>query len=710
MIVLPSHPARHAANFLLECIFPGDGMKARLIAAASAALVLGSGAQAQDTTVLETLVVEGGDAQQSGGPKGDTIAQESSSATKTGTPIIETPRSVNVITEQRIADQGMQSVQDALMYTPGVFGATFGYDTRGDWAYVRGVSPVQYRDGLQEIFGFYNNVRPHPYALERVDIVKGPASTLYGQSSIGGIVNLTSKMPKAETSREAFVEYGTQNRKQVGVDMTGALDANGEFLYRFVGAFRDSDTQVDYVDDNSYLFAPSFTWAPSDDTSLTVLLNAQRNESGTSTQFLPWQGTIFPAPNGQIDDSVFLSEPGFDRYDTEQTAVTAIFDHRFNEVWSMSARARYSDSNADYRSMYPAFPPTINPDGRTIDRVVYVADSDVQAFTGDVRFNANTFTGALEHKIAFGVDQQYVNLGTASYYGAASPIDLYEPVYGNIPVIPGLSPRTVTNTRQTGFYVSDQVRLDNWFVSGGLRYDIARDGAGDTDNVLSKDVGLLYAFDNGISPYVSYSESFLPTAGTDVSGTPFRPLRGKQVEAGIKYQPVGTPSIFTASVFHIEENGRLVGDPTNPGFQAQLGDVTIRGFELEAQTLINSEFELLAGYSYLDTETSAGSRLASVPTHQASAWGTWRPGGEWEGFKAGAGVRYVGTSYDGVDTIETPDYVLADAMIGFEAENWDVTLNARNLFDKKHVTTCLARGDCFYGERRTVALKLTSKF
>lgn len=689
-------------------------MKVRLVAAAGAALavgtVLGSSAKAQEATVLETLVVEGGEAQQTGGPKGETIAQESSSATKTGTPIIETPRSVNVVTEQRIADQGMQSVQDALMYTPGVFGATFGYDSRGDWSYIRGVSPVQYRDGLQEIFGFYNNVRPHPYALERVDIVKGPASTLYGQSSVGGIVNLTSKMPRAETSREAFVEYGTHNRKQVGVDMTGALDANGEFLYRFVGVFRDSDSQVDFVDDNAYVFAPSFTWAPNEDTSLTVLFNAQRNETGTSTQFLPWQGTVFPAPNGPIADSVFLSEPGFDRYDTEQKAVTAIFDHRFNDVWSMSARARYSDSNAEYYTMYPSFPPTINPDGRTINRVVYVAESDVQAFTGDLRFNANTFTGALEHKIAFGVDQQYANLGNSSYFGAASPIDLYEPVYGNLPFVPGLSPRTVTNTRQTGFYVSDQIRYDRLFVSGGLRYDIARDGAGNTENVLSKDVGLLYAFDNGISPYVSYAESFLPTVGLDARRNPFRPRRGNQIEAGIKYQPVGSPSIFTAAIFQIEENGRLVGDPVNPGFQAQLGDVTIKGFELEAQTKINEEFELLAGYSYLDTKTSAGFRLASTPTHLASAWGTWRPGGEWEGFKAGAGVRYVGSSLDGADNVKTPSYVLADAMIGFEAENWDVTLNARNLFDKKHVTTCLARGDCFYGERRTVALKLTSKF
>ena len=637
--------------------------------------------------------------------------RNSSSATKTDTPIIETPRSVNVITEQRIADQGMQSVQDALMYTPGVFGATFGYDTRGDWAYVRGVSPVQYRDGLQEIFGFYNNVRPHPYALERVDIVKGPASTLYGQSSIGGIVNLTSKMPEAEASREAFVEYGTHNRKQIGVDMTGALDANGEFLYRFVGAFRDSDTQVDFVDDNSYLFAPSFTWAPSEDTSLTVLFNAQRNESGTSTQFLPWQGTILPAPNGQIDDSVFLSEPGFDRYDTEQKAVTAIFDHRFNEVWSMSARARYSDSNADYGTMYPRFRPTINPDGRTINRIVSVSQYDAEAFTGDLRFNANTYTGALEHKVAFGVDQQYVNLGSAFAgrhgnadrslrAGLRQSADRHSD-YRRAPSPTRARPASISATRSATIACSSPAACATTLratAPATPTTSCRRMSVCSTPSTMAS-----RPMSATLNPSCRLSE---PTRPATRSG----PRRGDQIEAGIKYQPVGSASIFTASVFQIEENGRLVGDPVNPGFQAQLGDVTIKGFELEAQTKINEEFELLAGYSYLDTKTSAGFRLASTPTHLASAWGTWRPGGDWEGFKAGAGVRYVGSSFDGADNIKTPSYVLADAMIGFEAENWDVTLNARNLFDKKHVTTCLARGDCFYGERRTVALKLTSKF
>jgi iron complex outermembrane receptor protein len=666
-------------------------------------------AHAQEPTVLERITIEGGEAQQTGGRKGETIARSASVATKTGAPVLETPRSVSVVTEQRMDDQGVQTVQDALLYSPGVYGATYGFDTRGDWSLIRGVPPEQYENGLKSLFGFYNTTRPHPYTLQRVEIVKGPASVLYGRGSTGGIVNLVSKLPEEETSREAYLEYGSFDRKEIGVDMTGAADENGEFLYRFIAVGRDSDTQVDYVDDNSYVLAPSFTWRPTDDTRLTLLAHLQRDESGTSTQFLPWAGTVFPAPFGRIPTSVFLSEPGWDRYDTEQASITAIFDHRFDEVWSMDARIRYSSGKVDYDSMYPVFPPTINPDGRTIDRVAYMSDASSQVLVGDMRFNADFATGQIAHDLAFGLDHQDATTENDYAYGSAGTIDLYDPVYGNIPVGLPYYDFEPANVRQTGFYAQDQLEIGGWITSLGLRYDIARDADGKTDRALSKDVGLMYRFGNGISPYVSYSESFLPVGGRDFYGDAFEPVRGKQYEAGVKYQPPGTPSIVTASVFHITQENLLTNDPANPLNQVQLGEAEIRGFEFEAQTAWR-QFELLASYTYLDTESKTGSRIASVPDHMASAWLTWRPGGDWEGFKAGVGARYVGESWDGTDTVRTPSYVLADAMIGYETDSWGVSLVGRNLFDKVHVTTCLARGDCFYGQRRSVALRLNAKF
>jgi iron complex outermembrane receptor protein len=685
------------------------GMKVKFWVFAGVSALAIQQASAQEVTYLETIVVEG-EGQLTGGSKGPTIAQESSAATKTDTPILETPRSVTVVTEQRMTDQGVRTVQDALVYSSGVYGATYGFDTRGDWSRVRGLEPEEYRDGLKWHFGYYNNTRPHPYTLERVEILKGPASVLYGAGSPGGIINVVSKLPQEETRREAFVEYGTFDWKQVGVDMTGKVDENGTLLYRMIGVWRDSDTQVDYVPDDVYAFSPSFTWRPTDDTSLTLHLNLQRNKSGSSTQFFPWEGTIFPAPNGQIPTSRFISEPGWDRYDTEQAAITAIFDHRFNEVWSISARARYSDSKANYDTMYPVFPPTINPDGRTIDRVAYMSDASAQVFTSDVHLNADFATGAIDHKLAFGSDYQNATTENDYFYGSGGTIDLYDPVYGNIPANLPFYDFDPATTRQTGFYVQDQLKFGGgWIASLGLRYDVAKDANGNTDRVWSKDVGLMYEFDNGIAPYVSYSESFLPIAGVDFYGNPFKPERGRQYEAGVKYQPPGTPSIFTASVFEIEKENLRTTDPDNPLNQVQLGEARIRGIELEAQTKWN-EFELLANYTYLDTRSETGFRLDSVPDQMASAWVTYRPQGEWEGFKSGFGLRYVGKTWDGVDKIHTDPYLLADAMVGYETDRWAVTLTGRNLFDKVHITSCLARGDCFYGERRSVALNVSTKF
>lgn len=684
-------------------------MTMRLCFVAGAAAAVIQPAVAQEVITLDPIILEASE-QLTGGPIGPTIASDSVTASKTGASILETPRSITVVTEQRMADQGARTVQDALVYSAGVYGAAYGFDTRGDWSRVRGLEPEEYRDGLKWHFGYYNNTRPHPYTLERVEVLKGPASVLYGAGSPGGIVNVAGKMPQEEARREAFVEYGTHDWKQVGVDVTGSADSKGTFLYRFVGVWRDSDTQVDHVSDDVYALSPSFTWRPTDDTSLTAHFNLQRNESGSSTQFLPWEGTVFPAPNGQIPTNRFVSEPGWDRYDTKQAAVTAIFDHRFNDVWSISARTRYSKSSADYDTMYPAFPPKINSDGRTIDRVAYMSDASARSFTADVHVNAGFATGGARHKLAFGIDYQRATTENDYFYGSGGTIDLYDPVYGNLPTDLPYYDFDPARTRQTGFYVQDQISFGGgWTASLGLRRDIAKDASGHTDRVWSKDLGLMYEFDSGIVPYISYSESFLPIADVDFHGNPYKPERGKQYEAGVKYQPTGTPSLYTASIFEIEKENLLTADPNNPLNQIQIGEARIRGIELEAQASW-SEFELLAGYTYLDTESETGFRLDTVPEHMASAWATYRPQGKWEGFKAGLGLRYVGKTWDGVDEIHTDPYLLADAMIGYETEDWALTLTGRNLSDKVHITSCLARGDCFYGDRRSVALNFTSKF
>lgn len=675
--------------------------------------------RAEEKKTLDTVIVTA-ESEADDGAKGALIAQEATVG-KSDVPIVDQPRSVSVITAQRMDDMGVDSVQDALLYTSGVYGGTYGDDTRGDWSVIRGSDPVTFIDGLQSTFGYYNNARPNAYAVERVEILKGPASVEYGQGTVGGIVNLVSKLPQAESFREVTAEYGSFNHKRVGADVTGKIDDQGEWLYRLVTSVQDADHQTNFVENDQITLNPSLTWNATDSTSLTVLANIQDNHSGTGTQFLPHQGTIFPAPNGPIPRDVFISEPGWDKYDTDQQAVTLIGDHDLNANWSLHGAARYMQGASEYFTMYPVFPPAINPDGRTLDRWVDASEGQVTTLTSDLHLNGKFETGSVKHTLATGLDYQHAKTDSDSFFDVnGGTIDLYTPVYGNIPVVT-LTDNPYTVSDQHGLYINDSLTLfERVILALGLRGDKAstksEGGATQDDTAITKNAGLMYKFDNGVSPYVSYAESFTPIIGADIFNNPFDPKEGIQYEAGVKYQPKGTKALLTAAVFEITEQNRLTSDPTTPGNSIQTGEVEIQGLELEAQFALG-DFDFLTTYTHMETEISKsnngdqGFNLSDVPDNMASAWVTYRPSNFWEGFKAGAGVRYVGESWDGSDTFQRPSFTVGDAMIGYELkEGWDVALNVHNITDEQYVGSCLARGDCFLGESRTVMLNVTKRF
>lgn len=696
--------------------FNSVSMRYRALLAASVVIPsIVAPVHAQEATELETITVEDGwisAGQATGGPKGETIAREATVG-KSDRLIIETPRSVSVVTEQRLSDQGVDDISDALFYVPGVYSETFGPDTRVDSKLIRGVDAPHFLDGLRHNFGYYNNSRLDPYALSSVEVIKGPVGALYGGGALGGIVNLTSKLPEATAAREVFVEVGTDQHKRTGLDFTGPIDGEGQFLYRFVGVVQDSHTQIDFVEDNGFLISPSLTWQPTDDTRLTLLGLYQKDDGGVTSRFVPIEGSLIPTDNGNfVDSDTFLGEPDFDRYDSEKASVTALFEHRFNEIFSVDVAARYTDSNAAYDQVYP-YPWTVT--GDSVPRLLYSARNYAESFVSDARLNAEFETGVLEHQVSVGFDYQNATTRSDGHSEAFDTIDMIDPSYGVTPIPDFTRVRGAEQqTDQTGVYAFDNISYgDRLFLSLGIRHDWYNDAADTRTEAFSGNAGLLYRFDNGIAPYVSYATAFEPAAA-DSRGFTYDPVTGRQIEVGVKYQPPGTPHLFTASVFDIAQTDRLQtnpdGSPGAPEF-VQTGETVIRGFELEAQTRVN-DFEVLAGYSYLDTEDkTTGFELASVPNHQASAWVTWRPqGGRFEGWVVGGGLRYVGSSLDGADNYETPSYLLADAMVGYETESWSAQLNVQNLTDEEYLTTCLARGDCFYGQRRTVNFRLATRF
>ncbi|WP_439510184.1 TonB-dependent siderophore receptor [Marinimicrobium koreense] len=659
------------------------------------------------------------------------------SALKSDTPIMETARSVSIEGLQDIIDKGAITLDDVFTYSSGVYGKTYGFATRGDWVKVRGLDVPQYQDSLQSLFGNYNNTRPDVYTLEQVEVLKGPASVLYGQGSPGGIVNVVSKLPKAESAHELLAELGSFDRQQLAFDSTGAMDSDEQWLYRVVGVYRDTDTQVDQVDENTRVFAPSITWQPNQQTRVTALLNRTETDSDVGAQFLPVYGTLLPAPNGQfIDNDTYTGDPDFNYYDTETTSFTLLAEHQFNSVWSLELTSRYTDAKADYQQAWTAFIGgdryVRNPDGSLygdglVPRSFYGSKSTSEQAALDARLRANFQTGALFHEVLIGTQYQDVTLGESGFYDYARGYDVatgtvlddstwinvFDPQYGNIPPASeftyAASPDSTTE--DLGLYINDQISVGNWRITAGVRFDDTETNSGtssQSDDAVSTSVGALYQFDNGLSPYVSFAESFDPVIGTNGRGEPLEPQEGEQWEAGFKYQPSDFPAMVTLAYFDITQSN--LNDPSSlvGEYQQQRGEASITGVELEGIVFMG-DLSLELNASQLDTKSAEGYRLASVPERQASTWLTWRPGG-FEGFKAGAGLRYVGESWDGIDQLRTPSYTLGDLMIGYQTGPWDLTLNARNVADKEFQATCLSRGDCFPGEARSVVGRVRYQF
>jgi iron complex outermembrane receptor protein len=680
---------------------------------------------------LPTVTVSSDSGETATGPVTGFVARRGGSATKTDTPLIETPQAISVITRDQMEAQGALTLRETTNYTAGVVSSYF--DSRVDSFKVRGGDAVQYLDGLQRTYGTYNSTKVDPYLLERVELLRGPSSVLYGQGGIGGVLNLVSKRPQAEAQREVQVQLGNHDRKQVAADFTGPLDTEGKWLYRLVAVNRDSGTQVDHAPDDRILVAPSLTWRPSTDTSLTLQASYQKDKSGSLIGFFPWQGTLQPSLYGRIPTSTFTGEPGFDRYDSRNTSLGYLFSHRIDDTWTVRQNLRSTESKVWYDTSYTSFAanrltgrparPVFNIDQRTIERDLSSTISAGKMLLVDNQAEAHFRTGALEHTLLVGADFQRNQTSQLTGRGSAGALDVYAPVYGNYTPPAFLTRQPAVVQKQVGIYAQDQVKYGRWIGLLGLRHDKAdtdtegRPAAAVDDKATTKRAGLVYLADGGWAPYLSYAESFLPLGGVDLNSTPFKPQRGKQWEAGVKWEPEGQRTSFMAALYDLRDTNRKTTDPTNPLNSVQLGEVHVKGLELEYKGSIARDWDWIATYAYTDARvsrsngTDLGKRLSGVPKHTASAWLMRRFSiGGVPGFSLGGGVRYLGESWDGTDALRTPSVTLLDAMFAWDNGPLRLSVNVGNLADKVQITTCLTRGDCFYGQRRNVTAAATYRF
>ena len=673
-------------------------------------------------------------------------------ATKSDIPILETARSVSVIGADEFLERGSLTLDDTLNYTAGVVGDTFGYSTRGDFPRVRGLDVPEYLDNIQVLFGFYNNARSDIYTLEQVEILKGPASVLYGQGSPGGILNTVSKKAGADNlGREIVLDYGTHNRMQASTDIGIDLSGDGEWTARLVGLIRESDTQIDYVNDDAIIFAPSVTFE-NENTTITALVNYTDRSSDTAGQFLPLSVTgcasgdvtisepnICASASGtEVEPSLYVGSPEFNKYDTESLSLTLFGQQRLNDIFSVEGTLRFRDNEADYNQTWVSFlgtgVPRTTADGTALARTWYQSDAGSNQFAADTRVRAKFDTGIASHEVLAGINYQDVEteqLG-ASLYGRPTSFNLFNPVYNGseIPTdaeFDALRSLTESTTETIGYYVNDQISVGNFVLNAGVRFDDLESGNGTTtqdDSATSISVGGLYKTSFGLNPYVNYAESFQATVGVDTNtGENLKPQEGEQIEIGVKYHPAGSPTYITAAYFDIEQSNLPNPQALQNAASQQEGVAKIKGFEVEARTAIG-DLHLDGSFSTLDTEDPNGIAISSIPEVQGSAWATWKPStGQLEGFRLGAGVRYAGDNESqgvsflasnnfqpSVVKVETDGYTVFDGLIGYSFDQVDLTLNARNLFDTDYYGTCLARGDCFPGEGRTVVARAAYSF
>lgn len=673
-----------------------------------------------------------------------------SSATKTDTAVAETAQSVSVIAREELDARGVQNLNEAMRYVAGVTLESSGIDNRVDDFRIRGFDAGSWSnnvtiDGMRAPQGSqWNRTMVDSWNLERVEVLKGPSAVMYGQVAPGGMVNQVSKTPTPDPQQVLRLGIDGNGQYNTAFDVGAGSDDNRHLL-RLVGLYRDGQTQIDHTEQKHGFLAPSYTFQIAERTRLTVLGLYQKDDGGSTYQFLPMDGTLVATPYGHMKNTTFIGEPGWNTYDRTLWTAGYLFEHSFNGNWTLSQSARHTDVQSLFRTVVTNG--GLNADGRTQKRRATWGEGDSKGDTVDTRITGKFSTGAAEHTLLIGVDWQKADW-TGARGAMVNPrdIDIFNPVYSNyVPVTTSISYSGGIN-RQTGVYLQDQVALDKWRLTFGGRYDWTRDDTWTRsytvathryggriptrgeEEAFSGNLGVLYVADNGLTPYLSYAESFQPSgSNTNMSYTlsAFDPVTGKQWEAGIKYQPASFDGLLTFSAYDLRQQNILTNDPDlthntcgtagNSQCQVQDGEGRVRGVELEGRITPLEGFSVIGAASWMDSEVTKsnngyiGKQLAMVPDWTAALWAdyTFQTGGL-EGLSLAAGVRYNGESHgDSANLYLIPGYTLWDAAIRYDvgqhgAVDTQFALNVSNLADKRFVSTCGGVSSCYYGTGRTV--------
>ncbi|OKH28346.1 TonB-dependent receptor [Chroogloeocystis siderophila] len=629
--------------------------------------------------------------------------EDATTATRTETPLRDIPQSIQVVPSQVIQDQQANELDEVLRNVSGV-AIDSNFAGALDRFSIRGFTQYNIlRNGFREGEGGIRETAN----LERVEVLKGPASVLYGNLQPGGIVNLITKQPLEEPVYSFELSVGTEESIRPVIDFTGSLNQERSLLYRINALYNYSDTFRNFDQTIQRFFvAPVLEWRISDQTNITVEMDYLSDER-------PFDRGLVAIGDGIIDAPItrILNEPD-DFYETEEFGIGYRFEHEFSNNWTLRNAFRYFVSNTLDLGTDPT---EFNEEIGELSRQFRSNSSLRKNYSLQTDLAGRFTTGSIEHTLIIGVDLGRVDSQEDTRVAAdgfTPSINVFNPEYETIPR-PLRSDLEVISTQYTdrldtiGIFAQDQITLlDNLKVLIGGRFDIVDEDYTDTssgeeffenyyDEAFSPRVGIVYQPIEPISLYASYSRSFTPNFGVTVDQARLDPERGTQYELGIRGEFFNSRLISNLAVYEITKSNVATGDPDNPGFSINIGEQRSRGIELDVIGEILPGWNIIAAYAYTDAEITestdfeVGNRPSNVPKHSGSLWTTYEiQSGNLQGLGFGIGLFFIGERQGNLaNDYQLPSYVRTDAAIYYRRDNWRAALNVKNLFDTTYYET-----------------------
>ncbi len=695
---------QYTTETALQKVLSGTGISFRRTGPNTVALEQNRSAKEPDATTLKAMTVVG----KSNSDSDPTAYKVSnaSTATKMDTPIMETPYSVAVVSQQVIKDQQVIRVEDALTNVAGVQPS---YQNSGlnDAILMRGFETTTlYRDGFLLPSGFGNgNTKRQTANIDRIEVLKGPGSILYGRNEPGGVINLVTKRPQATPYHSVQQQFGSYDLYRTTVDSTGGITPDDKLLYRVNLSYENAGSFRDFVKTDSVFFAPSLTWNISDRTQANLDIEYQHFDN-TMDAGIPKMGNR-PAPvprNLQPEDPLNNKSAG------DRTAVNFHWSHAFNDKWKLNHK--FSAEFLDQAQLY-MFTGEADAVG-DLWRGTNNANFQSQSYSTSLNLTGKFDTAKLAHTMLWGFDYFANSAETQSNCCPALPaFNIFNPTYLTTAPTNNLMNDPHRSMDWYSLYWQDQIKFPfNIYGNVGLRYDNAvgrNDTAGEittSDDSVTPRGGLLWKPVEWLSVYGNYSENFGPS-NSFWGGNPSQPALPPQTAQGWE---LGTKTEFldgrlsaSFAYFDLTKQNLSVPDPATPGLMRAIGEQESRGYEFEATGEILPGWKVIGAYTHMPYANinkdvswggggpgNTGNRMPNAPHNFGSLWNTYEfQNAALRGLKLGGGVIASGQKQgDTMNDWQLPGYVTVNLLASYglkvAGKKLTLQLNANNLLDKNY--------------------------